>query len=985
MELAIGSIFEMMRYCGAPICKYLDNHRKLEEKVERLRRKLNDLNIRKQDIESRKEAELRSKKLVKKEVEKWLVDVETMNAGMQAMEDMLRIVPYFSRARLGKLVCRKIEEVNEIYERGGFPEGVAIDGPPTIGKTLQTTNLEGEIDIKELIWEYLMGNVVGMIGVCGMGGIGKTTIMKHINNQLLRESRYDKVIWVTVSKEFNVVKLQEDIGSALNHYLPNDELERATMLMDILKRKRFVLILDDVWNRFSLRDAGIPEPTLQNGSKLVITSRSIDVCLSMGCEILKVPPLSKQESFNLFLNHVGDDVLQVPALKEIVKLIVDECGGLPLAIVTIAGSMKGVDDVREWRNALNELRERVKSVRGLDNEIFECLMFSYDRLGDLKIQECFLYCSLYPEDYIIERNELVEKWIDEKLIDEYGSRQAMRDRGHSILNKLENNCLVEKVKDFFEKGVKMHDVLRDMALSIRSVGPRFMVKAGMLLKELPSEHEWTQDLDKVSLMENSIMVIPPNISPKCGFLSTLLLQQNHGFERIPEVFFEFMHGLKVLDLSYTSILDLPNSISNLENLTTLVLRRCYRLRYVPSVAKLRALRKLDLFNTAIEEVPHGMETLVNLTYLGLHSGSLKELPRGILPMLSHLQYLATTLNINGEEMTKLGKLETLTGSFPEVQDFQKYAKFIRGRWPTSYQLVVGSPWSAEHDDLTELFENPEEFHNGITLINCEIGREDLVLLPNDLHGLAIKKCPNLLSLNTISLFHEANDLKICYISECEGIECALDLSLLSCNSIQNIEVLNLKGLRNLRQLVSGLAIESTSPATPAAPAPPAIFSSLVTFELSNCSSMKKLFSREILQGFQNLEFLKVESCSKMEKIIAVEEDEGNGKGEVGSANITAFILPKLRRLVLWELPELKSISSAGVVIHADSFQYIWIVECPKLKRISLSLALLENGQPSPPPFLEGIYIKPREWWKSVEWDDPNIMDVLSPFVACKED
>ncbi|XP_007036596.2 PREDICTED: probable disease resistance protein At4g27220 [Theobroma cacao] len=985
MELAVASIFEMMKCFGPPICKYLDNHRKLDEKVEHLRRKLNDLNIRKQDIESRKEAELRSKKLVKKEVEKWFVDVETMNAGMQALEEKLRIVSYFSRARLGKLVCRKIEEVNEIYERGGFPEGVAIDGPPTIGMTLQTTNLEGEIDIKELIWEYLMGNVVGMIGVCGMGGIGKTTIMKHINNQLLRESRFDKVIWVTVSKEFNVVKVQEDIGSALNHYLPNDELERATMLMDILKRKRFVLILDDVWNRISLRDVGIPEPTLQNGSKLVITSRSIDVCLSMGCEILKVQPLSKQESFNLFLNHVGDDVLQLPALEEIVKLIVDQCGGLPLAIVTIAGSMKGVDDVREWRNALNELRECVKSVRGLDNEIFGRLMFSYDRLGDPKIQECFLYCSLYPEDYIIERNELVEKWIDEKLIDEYGSRQAMRDRGHSILNKLENNCLVEKVKDFFEKGVKMHDVLRDMALSIRSVGPRFMVKAGMLLRELPSENEWTQDLDKVSLMENSILGIPPHISPKCGFLSTLLLQQNHRFERIPEVFFEHMHGLRVLDLSYTSIQDLPNSISKLENLTTLVLRRCYRLRYVPSVAKLRALRKLDLFNTAIEEVPHGMEKLVNLTYLALHSGSLKELPRGILPMLSHLQYLATTLNINGEEMTKLGKLETLTGSFPEVQDFQNYAKFIWGQWPTSYQLVVGSPWSAEHDDLTELFENPEEFHNGINLINCAIGREDLVLLPNDLHALAIKKCPNLLSLNTISLFHEANDLKICYISECEGIECALDLSLLSCNSIQNIAVLNLKGLCNLRQLVSGLAIESTSPATPAALAPPAIFSSLVTFELSNCSGMKKLFSREILRGFQNLEFLKVESCGKMEKIIAVEEDEGNGKGGGRSANITAFILPKLRRLVLWELPELKSISSAGVMIHADSFQYIWIVDCLKLKRISLSLALLENGQPSPPPFLEGIYVEPREWWKSVEWDDPNVMDVLSPFVACKED
>ncbi|WRX28131.1 NB-ARC - like 10 [Theobroma cacao] len=242
-------------------------------------------------------------------------------------------------------------------------------------------HLEGEINVKEQILEYLMGDEVAMIGVCGMGGIGKTTIMKHINNQLLKEARFDKVIWVTVSKELNVVKLQEDIASAcdMKDCLPKNELKRATKLMDILKTERYVLILDDVWKRFSLSQVGIPEPT-HDGRKLVITSRSIDVCLSMGCKVFKVQHLSKKESLNLFLKHVGHAVLQHPTLKEIVKLIVDQCGGLPLAIVTIAGSMKGVDDVHEWRNALNELCERVKSVRGLDAETFECLMFSYDHL-----------------------------------------------------------------------------------------------------------------------------------------------------------------------------------------------------------------------------------------------------------------------------------------------------------------------------------------------------------------------------------------------------------------------------------------------------------------------------------------------------------------------------------------------------------------------------------------------------------------------------
>ncbi|XVF77706.1 hypothetical protein PTKIN_Ptkin14bG0068500 [Pterospermum kingtungense] len=430
MEL-VGPILEVIKCFGGLTCTYIDHHRKLEENMNDLKRKVNDLNILKQDVELRKEAEIHCRKVVKREVEKWFQDVQSMNAEIENIEEKFRVVSCLSRARLGRLVCRKIKEVKAIYQQGSLPDGVAIEGPPAAGVTLPTTNLEGETDVKERIWEYLMGSEVGMIGVCGMGGIGKTTIMKHINNQLLQENRFEKVVWVTVSKELNVVKLQEDIARAMDmKSLPENEIERPAELMKILKGKRHVLILDDVWKQFSLLNVGIPVPTLHNGSKLVLISRSIEVCKSMGCKVVKVQPLSAEESLNLFLNHVGrHSVLEDPALLDIVKLVVDQCGGLPLSIVTIAGSMKGVDDIFEWRNALNELRERVKSVKVLDTEIFKCLMFSYDRLGDPKFQNCFLYCSLYPEDSEIERNEIIEKWIDEGLLDELETRQAMHDRG----------------------------------------------------------------------------------------------------------------------------------------------------------------------------------------------------------------------------------------------------------------------------------------------------------------------------------------------------------------------------------------------------------------------------------------------------------------------------------------------------------------------------------------------------------------------------
>ncbi|KAK8589097.1 hypothetical protein V6N12_023503 [Hibiscus sabdariffa] len=130
----------------------------------------------------------------------------------------------------------------------------------------------------------------------------------------------------------------------------------------------------------------------------------------------------------------------------------------------------------------------------------------------------------------------------------------------------------------------MHDVIRNKALSIEC-GPRSYVKAGLQLKELPDEREWTTG----------------------------------NFD-------------KVLDLSYTNILNLPDSISNLGNLNSLVLRRCHKLRYLPSLAELKALKKLDLYQTAISEIPPQMEMLEKLAYLGLQSEGLKELPTGTLPI-----------------------------------------------------------------------------------------------------------------------------------------------------------------------------------------------------------------------------------------------------------------------------------------------------------------------------------------------------------------
>ncbi|KAH1048075.1 hypothetical protein J1N35_038859 [Gossypium stocksii] len=96
--------------------------------------------------------------------------------------------------------------------------------------------------------------------------------------------------------------------------------------------------------------------------------------------------------------------------------------------------MKGIHDIYEWRNALKELSLYIKSVNGLEDDVFQQLRFSYDRLKELKLQNCFLSCALYPEDFRIKEEDLIQLWIAEGLAEEMDNRQAEFDRGLTIMN-----------------------------------------------------------------------------------------------------------------------------------------------------------------------------------------------------------------------------------------------------------------------------------------------------------------------------------------------------------------------------------------------------------------------------------------------------------------------------------------------------------------------------------------------------------------------
>ncbi|KAL9460085.1 hypothetical protein AB3S75_003309 [Citrus x aurantiifolia] len=913
-------------FCS-PICECFEYYRKLDENMEKLDRVLQELENKKKDIEatlSRSEREQGKKP--SNEVSDWLQNVQRINTKAESFKQEVEKGNCFSRACLGKDVEKKIEEVKEYIQKGCAFTSYVSDAPSTSGMTLSiTSNLVGERTgkIVEEIWEDLMGDKVSKIGVWGMGGIGKTTIMSHINNKLQQKpNKFNDVIWVTVSQPLDLIKLQTEIATALKERLPEneDKVRRAGRLLGMLKAKeKFVLILDDTWEAFPLEEVGIPQPNEENGCKLVITTRSHMVCRSMKCKQVVVDLLSKQEAFNLFIDGVGNSILQVPALnKEIINEVVEECACLPLAIVTVAASMRGEEEIHEWRNALNELRGLVRSRNGVNAEVLGRLEFSYHRLKDEKLQQCFLYCALYPEDFAIPKDELIGHWIAEGFIEEVKDVQAKYDRGHTILNRLVNCCLLESAKD--GGCVKMHDLIRDMALRITSESPIFMVKAGLRLLKFPGEQEWEENLERVSLMRNNIEEIPSNMSPHCDILSTLLLQRNENLQRILECFFVHMHGLKVLNLTYTNIEVLPNSVSDLTNLRSLLLGWCENLERVPSLAKLLALQYLDLEGTWIEEVPEGMEMLEHLSHLYLYSPPLKKFPTGLLPRLCNLYKLKLffgnkALRETVEEAASLSdRLDSFEGHFSTLKDFNIYVKSTDGRGSKNYYLRLSASVMGQRL-ITDL-----EVDKSVRVIDCKIcEREEHIVLPEDVQFLQMIEVDDVASLNDV-LRRE-------------------------------------QGLVNIGKFSHDLKV----------------------LRFDSCDNLKNLFSLRLLPALQNLEVLEVSRCISIEEIVAV-EDEETEKELATNTIIKTVTLPRLKKLCFSKLPEFKSFCSDHAVLVCNSLQEIHVGDCPKLKRLSLSLPLLDNGQPSPPAVLEVIEIK-KELWESLEWDQANAKDVLNPY--CK--
>ncbi|KAI9200450.1 hypothetical protein LWI28_008165 [Acer negundo] len=471
------------------------------------------------------------------------------------------------RRRLDMLA---VQRLNFNLKEGFVKRECEVEGRRQTGSFVIESEVFGREEDKQAIIVLLLngeGGVqrdISVISIVGLGGLGKTTLAQLVYNDERVEKSFELKIWVCVNQEFSVRKIMKlIIESVTKHkcdFLGMDVLQ--SQLRHLLHGKRYLLVLDDVWNedqdewdklRISLSDCA-------KGSKVIITTRNTKVALIVGT----IPPyclkgLSHDDCWTLFKQRSFACGEGHPNLLAIGREMVKKCGGVPLAAKALGSLMRFKREEWEWLDVLeSDLWNECEGESG----ILPALRLSYSHLPS-HLKCCFTYCSVFPKNYVIEKDSLVQLWIAEGLIKSNdNARQSLEETGNDFFNNLmwmfffQN---VNKVGDSCVTECKMHDLVHDLAQSI--AGDEFILLEHSLL---PKHRAQIRHSSVVCGSE--LHTIPESLyeAKKLRTLNLLFPRGNLG--EVPPNLFSSFRYLRALNLSGSGIKRLHNSVSCLISL-----------------------------------------------------------------------------------------------------------------------------------------------------------------------------------------------------------------------------------------------------------------------------------------------------------------------------------------------------------------------------------------------------------------------------------
>ncbi|PHT54558.1 hypothetical protein CQW23_09020 [Capsicum baccatum] len=625
--------------------------------------------------------------------------------------------------------------------------------------------------VKQLIDSRNEENI-SVIPIVGLGGLGKTTLVKLVYNDNRVVQNFDLRMWVSISEDFSLRKIIEKIlrsatGESFDH-LDMDQLQGC--LGNVLQLKRYLLVLDDVWNEDQHKWTDLRELLMNcaRGSKIVVTTRSKMAALITGT----VPPyylegLASDDCLSLFLKCAfGGQDNMFPNLVEIGKEIVKKCGGVPLAVKTLGRLLYTKTDENEWLQIRdNEIWE----IEQKESDILPILRLSYEQMPS-HLRQCFAYCSMLSKGQEIPREDFINRWIAQGFIQSSNRNSKLEDIGNQYFDELLSRfCFLDVVQAFDGEilACKIHSLVHDLAQSVAgaeclNVKPNAFVVPERVrhlffhAEDMSGKHfpKFLLPLRKLRSFSYSFNVGPVNKF----FVKTIL----SNFKR-----------LRMLVLSNLDLEELPTSIGHLKE-----------------------LRYLNLSGSGnIKFLPRSMSKLVNLQTLNLiNCEQLKELPRDFTKLISLKTLYLTTQQIsvgikfkNQHSFTSLQFLLLFKCCFPKLQpELVQHFTALRVlriyecpslcSLPSSIRYLTSLEklwiWNCEELDLMD-----GEGMSGLSSLRSLLlmGLPKLVTLPLELKDTApatskyfrIADCPNLVELP--EWLQNYSSLQRLYIEDCPAL------------------------------------------------------------------------------------------------------------------------------------------------------------------------------------------------------------------------
>ncbi|XP_043808084.1 uncharacterized protein LOC110609174 isoform X4 [Manihot esculenta] len=890
-EVLVNPVVRQIKY----VFNYSANIHNLEEEVEKLSHA-------KQRVEHTVEVARRNPlEQIEADVQQWLAKADSVAEDADKIllqhkdggkrRCFMGLCPnLIRRHQISRKASKEIPTIVGVREGGNFPR-VSYRAPPQgIVAVKECEAFESRTSVVDEILNALKDADVNLIAVYGMGGVGKTTLVKHIGTLVRERGIFKLVVIATVTLNADLKSVQQEIAEWLDFKLDAETIAvRAARLSERIKQEeKILIILDDIWAAIKLDEIGIPYGTDHNGSKILMTSRKQSVLSEMGVQRdFRLEVLEHQEAWSLFEKKVGD--LKDSNLRPIAVEIAERCAGLPILIVAVATALKN-KQAFEWNDALEKLK--IFDGRGHEKRVYSALELSYNFLRDEEKSLFRLLGQLTANEHI---KDLLKYVVGFGLFNQHITLKATRNRLLTVISDLKLSSLL--LEDGDHKRVKMHDVVHSFAASFVSKHDQVLTAANEAeLEEWPNE-DFFKQCTSISLQDCKIPKLPEVF--ECPKLKSFFLFNQDSSLKITENLFSRMKELKVLDLTGIYLSPLPSSLQSLENLQTLCLDGC-DLEDIAAIGELKQLQVLSLMGSKIIRLPNEVRKLTCLRLLDLsRCQRLEVIPPNVLSILAQLEelYLGGSLvqwegeghdegsnNANLSELKLLSKLSTLE---IHIIDANIMPKEIFSEKLESFRVFIGDGWDWANNEYEtsrslKLKLNRSallERVKGLLMKTESLYLDDLKGVRSVLYELDDQGFPELKHL------HVQNSLDIQYIIDW--------MKMNHFTAFPKLKSLFLHNLNNLEKIYGG-------------PYTVGSFSDLRKLKVENCNALRSLFSFSMFNVLKKLEEVNVNNCEIIQVIVA-KEGEDDEECE----------LTQLRSLTLENLPQFISFCSQ-VKVHSTS-------------------------------------------------------------------